>query len=138
MRLQLIRNATLKLRYADEVILIDPDLAALLSRPSFTGRSANPMVALPLPAEDIVNGLSLLIVSHLHRDHFDAVESLPKDLPVLCQPGDETRIREHGFTTVLPVEHALRWNQLTITRVGGRHGGNGYGAHLGVCVRRRG
>jgi L-ascorbate metabolism protein UlaG (beta-lactamase superfamily) len=131
MRLQLIRNATLKLHYANEVILIDPDLAAPLSRPSFTGRSANPMVGLPLPTAAIAANLSLLIVSHLHRDHFDAVEPLPKNLPLLCQPGDETAIAERGFTQVLPIERTLRWNNITITRVGGQHGIGTVGALMG-------
>lgn len=131
MHLQLIRNATLKLRYADEVILIDPDFAAPLSRPSFTGRSANPMVGLPLPTAAIATNLSLLIVSHLHRDHFDAVEPLPKNLPIICQPGNEAAVAERGFAQVLPVERTLRWNRLTITRVDGQHGVGAVGALMG-------
>ena len=45
MLLQLIRNATLRLRYAGHTLLIDPDLAAKHSRPSFTGRSPTPPMA---------------------------------------------------------------------------------------------
>ena len=106
MQLQLLRNATLKLRYADRTILVDPDFGHLHSRRSFTGRSANPMVALPLPIEDILAGVDLVIVSHLHADHFDEVAkaSLPKDLPVICRPGDEEAIAEAGFR----VGHAAR------------------------------
>lgn len=77
MQLQLIRNATLRLRYAGHTILIDPDLADKHSRPSFTGLLPNPMVDLPLSPTKIVAGIDLLIVSHLHRDHFDAVEPIP-------------------------------------------------------------
>src|SRR5215212_5020833 len=109
MQLQLIRNATLRLRYAGHMILIDPDLAVKHSRPSFTGRSPNPMVDLPVPLAEIVADLDLLIVSHLHRDHFDAVESIPTTLPVICQPGDQARIAERGFTQVTAVADALDW-----------------------------
>jgi L-ascorbate metabolism protein UlaG (beta-lactamase superfamily) len=132
MILQLIRNATLRLTYADETILIDPDLAAPFTRPSFTGRSANPMVALPLPIATITQSLSMILVSHLHRDHFDAVELLPASLPLLCQPGDEERIAARGFERVIPVAETLRWNRIQITRVGGQHGAGAVGQLMGA------
>lgn len=132
MRIQLLRNATLKLHYAGQIILIDPDLAAKHTRPSFTGRSPNPMVDLPQPPEAIAAGLTLIVVSHLHRDHFDAVESLPSSLPVLCQPGDEARIAEHGFEQVLAVAGELEWAGLRITRVGGQHGLGAVGQIMGA------
>ena len=91
MRLRLLRNATQRLRYARRELLLDPYFAPKHSRPSFTGRSPNPLVDLPCSPEEIMDGAELLIVSHLHSDHFDpeAQRLLPKDLPVLCQPGDE-------------------------------------------------
>ena len=132
MRMQLLRNATLKLSYAGQTILIDPDLAAKHARPSFTGRSANPMVELPLPPEAIAAGLTLLVVSHLHRDHFDATEALPADLPVLCQPGDEVRIAERGFSQARPVAGELEWGGLRINRTGGQHGLGAVGQLMGA------
>jgi L-ascorbate metabolism protein UlaG (beta-lactamase superfamily) len=134
MQLQLIRNATLKLIYAGRTILIDPDLAAKHSRPSFTGRSPNPMVDLPVPLAEIVAGLDLLIVSHLHRDHFDAVEPIPAALPVLCQPGDEARIAERGFTQVTPVADALDWGGIHLTRTAGQHGISAVGRTMGAVA----
>lgn len=131
MRLQLIRNATLKLTYAGQTILIDPDLAAPFTRPSFTGRSANPMVDLPLPVAAITAGLDCVLVSHLHRDHFDAVEALPLDLPLFCQPGDEGPIAARGFTDVRPLADTLDWNGICMTRVGGRHGSGAVGQLMG-------
>jgi len=132
MRLQLLRNATLKLTYAQQAILIDPDLAAKYSRPSFTGRSANPMVDLPLPLATITAGLSAIIVSHLHRDHFDAVEALPATLPVVCQPGDEARIAERGFTHVLPLADDLFWDGIRLNRTDGEHGMGAVGRVMGA------
>src|SRR5215212_8197550 len=134
MQLQLIRNATLKLTYAGHIILIDPDLAAKHSRPSFTGRSLNPMVDLPLSPAEIVNSIELLIVSHLHRDHFDAVESIPTVLPVLCQPGDEARIAERGFTHVTPVADGLDWGNIQVTRTAGQHGTGAVGRMMGAVA----
>ena len=71
MKLQLIRNATLKLEYGGRTILIDPFFAARHSRPSFTWRSLNPLVDLPVHIDTILSGVELVVVSHLHADHFD-------------------------------------------------------------------
>jgi L-ascorbate metabolism protein UlaG (beta-lactamase superfamily) len=134
MQIRLIRNATLKLTYAGHTILIDPDLAAKHSRPSFTGRSPNPMVDLPMPLAEIVAGIDLLIVSHLHRDHFDAVEPIPAALPVICQPGDEARIAERGFTHVTPVADALDWGGIHLTSTAGQHGTGAVGRTMGAVA----
>src|SRR5262249_19750378 len=102
MRLRLLRNATQRLRYAGRELLLAPFFAPRHSRPSFAGRSPNPLVDLHCPPEEIMVGAELLVVSPLHSDHFDpeAQRLLPKALPVLCQPGDETTIRGHGFAEV--------------------------------------
>jgi len=134
MRFQLIRNATLRLRYAGHTILIDPDLAAKHSRPSFTGRSPNPMVDLPVPIDEILAGIDRLIVSHLHRDHFDAVEPIPAALPLLCQPGDETRIAERGFTQVTPLADTLDWGGIHLARTAGQHGIGAVGQLMGAVA----
>ena len=134
MQLQLIRNATLRLGYAGHTILIDPDLAAKHSRPSFTGRSLNPIVDLPLPLAEIVAGIDLLLVSHLHRDHFDAIEPIPLALPVFCQPGDEARIAERGFTHVTPVADALEWGGISLIRTAAQHGTGEVGRTMGAVA----
>jgi L-ascorbate metabolism protein UlaG (beta-lactamase superfamily) len=124
MHLQLLRNATLKLNYAGKTVLIDPDFGPRHSRSSFTGRSLNPMVELPESIGTILQGVELLIVSHLHQDHFDTVarQSVPKTLPLICQPGDETIIRDLGFTSVTPLTDSIDWNGITLTRREGSHG----------------
>ncbi|TWB61837.1 L-ascorbate metabolism protein UlaG (beta-lactamase superfamily) [Rhizobium sp. ERR 922] len=124
MQLELIRNATLKISYGGHVLLIDPYFAPRHSLPSFTGRFPNPMTELPRSIDDILQGVELVIVSHLHTDHFDAVakEHVPKTLPILCQPGDEGRIRDAGFTNVIPLAQSVTWQGLTITPRQGSHG----------------
>jgi L-ascorbate metabolism protein UlaG (beta-lactamase superfamily) len=124
MRLQLIRNATLLLDYAGRHILIDPYFAPKHSRPSYTGQSPNPLVDLPISPERTLDGVELVVVSHLHSDHFDPVahELVPKTLPLLCQPGDEPTIRDKGFQDVTPVGDSLAWNNVHISRTAGHHG----------------
>jgi L-ascorbate metabolism protein UlaG (beta-lactamase superfamily) len=133
MRLQLIRSATLILKYAGHHVLIDPDFAPKHARESMAGRSPNPMGDLPIPVAQILEGVELVIVSHLHRDHFDAEAQrlIPKHLPVLCQPGDESAIQSAGFRDVTPVSNALQWKNVCITRTDGRHGLGDVGAMMG-------
>lgn len=133
MRLQLIRNATLKLDYAGRTILIDPYLAPKHSLPSFTGRSPNPMTELPLGIDEILRGVELVVVSHLHTDHFDDVakQVVPKQLPLICQPGDEDTIRAAGFQDVVPLTSSLEWQGIRFTRRQGSHG-------LGPVVEKMG
>src|SRR5258706_14289969 len=111
MKLQLIRNATLCLTYAGEIILIDPYFAPKHSLPTYTGKSLNPMVELPLPIEAILKDVGLVIVSHLHSDHFDTVaqQHVPKTLHLFCQPGNEDKIREKGFQQVAPIKDEANW-----------------------------
>jgi L-ascorbate metabolism protein UlaG (beta-lactamase superfamily) len=127
MRFRLIRSATLRLCYAGRELLVDPYFAPRHSRPSFTGKSPNPLIELPVPSGEVMAGVELVIVSHLHSDHFDpeAQRLLPKDLPILCQPGDEDTIRGvrgHGFQDVTPVEGSVTWEGITVTRAPGQHG----------------
>src|ERR687898_3492573 len=105
MRVQLIRNATLKMNYGGATILVDPYFAPRHSLPSFTGRSPNPMTELPVSTDAILDGVELVIVSHLHTDHFCSVakEIVPKHLLLICRPGDEETIRKAGFQDVTPL-----------------------------------
>ncbi|HEV7321626.1 MAG TPA: MBL fold metallo-hydrolase [Ensifer sp.] len=124
MKLQLIRNATLKFDYAGHTILIDPFLGPKDSLPSFAGHSPNPTVGLPIAIDEILAGVELVIISHLHEDHFDdtAKHRVPKGLPIFCQPGDEEAIRAAGFRDVTPLSGEARWQGLKLTRRDGSHG----------------
>lgn len=124
MELQLIRNATLRLRYNGRLILIDPFLAPKHTLEMFAGIAPNPLVDLPCKPEEVVEGVEMVVVSHLHVDHFDEVarELLPKKLPLLCQPGDAETIRGYGFGQVKPVEEGIEWEGIRIRRSAGQHG----------------
>lgn len=133
MKLRLLRNATLKLEILGKTILIDPFFAPKGSRPSFTGRALNPLVELPATPEEILNGVELVVVSHLHADHFDPVAQslVPKHLPLICQPGDEDKIRSYGFSDVTPLADVIDWQGIRFKRREGSHG-------LGPVVEKMG
>jgi L-ascorbate metabolism protein UlaG (beta-lactamase superfamily) len=133
MKLRLLRNATLKLEISGRIVLIDPFFAPKGSRPSFTGRAPNPLVELPATPEEILDGVELVVVSHLHADHFDPVAQslVPKYLPLICQPGDEHKIRSYGFNDVMPLAKVVDWNGIRLQRREGSHG-------LGPVVQKMG
>jgi len=127
MHLRLIRNATLRLELDGRHLLVDPMLDPAGARPPVEDTEndrRNPLVELPEPAEVVVAGIDAVLVTHMHRDHFDdtAAELLPKDVPVLCQPEDAERLRGLGFTDVRPVERSARLDGIEVTRTPARHG----------------
>ena len=106
-QIQQIRNATIKVTYGETTFLIDPMLAEQGAYPGFpnTYRSElrNPLVDLPMAAEDVIEGTDAVIVTHTHLDHWDdaAQKLLPKELPLFVQSAaDAEMIRSQGFQDV--------------------------------------
>ena len=124
MKIQLIRNATMKITYAGQTVLTDPMLCPRHGLRSFAGIEENPIVDLPMAMDEILAGITGIIVSHTHSDHYEATaeEVLPKGIPLFCQPGDEVQIRKAGFENVLPIESSCSWEGITLARTGGKHG----------------
>jgi len=126
MKLQQIRNSTLKISLAGKTILTDPVLLPKHGIASFSGKEKNPVVELPIPAEAVISGIDMVLVSHLHPDHFDAgaKKMLPRDIPLFCRPGHEDAIRKGQFSAVTPIQTSVVWEGIEITRTPGRHAGN--------------
>jgi L-ascorbate metabolism protein UlaG (beta-lactamase superfamily) len=125
-RLTLVRNATVIVEVAGRRILVDPMLDDMGARPPIQGTKnqvPNPTVPLPFPAEQVVEGLDGVIVTHRHRDHLDTrgEELVPRDVPVFCQPEDEQALRELGLDA-RAVDAAVEWDGLRVTRTPARHG----------------
>lgn len=124
MRLRLLRNATLRLSYAGQEILIDPCFGAKGSLPSFVGIVPNPTVELPTDSDAILSTVDITLISHLHIDHFDpaAEAALPKDMTIFCQPENLEEIRDKGFTAVTVLPEKTDWNGVSFKRTIGQHG----------------
>jgi L-ascorbate metabolism protein UlaG (beta-lactamase superfamily) len=125
-RLTLVRNATLILELKGRRLLVDPMLDDVAARPAVENTDndrRNPLVPLPFPAEQVVAGIDAVLVTHLHRDHFDdtAAGYLPRAVPVFCQPEDESRLRELGLAAYA-VADDLEFEGLRISRTSGQHG----------------
>lgn len=133
MEIQLIRNATLRITCSDSLFIIDPYLAPKHSLPSYAGKSPNPLVDLPCSPQEVIDGIEMALISHLHTDHFDpaAQNLLSKSLPIFCQPGNEEYIQGKGFQLVTPIKDSMKWQNITITRTEGQHGTGSVLADMG-------
>jgi L-ascorbate metabolism protein UlaG (beta-lactamase superfamily) len=129
-KITLVRHATLLLETSHGRVLVDPMLRAAGTTPPIkntpNGRR-NPLVELPLSPAEVVAGVDLCLVTHLHSDHFDdaADEVLPRDLPILTQPESAEALAARGFTNIA-VEHP----SIPMTR--GRHGTGEIGEAMGA------
>ena len=125
-KIQLIRNATIKIEYAGKTFLTDPMLSPKESFMSFVEPNVNknPTVDLPMSNQEILNGVHAVLVTHAHPDHFDpvAIQQINKDLPLFYQPFDEKTITESAFKNARKVETAINWEGINIIRTGGKHG----------------
>jgi L-ascorbate metabolism protein UlaG (beta-lactamase superfamily) len=126
MRLTLVRHATVILELDGRRVLVEPmldDVGAREPVEDSPNPRRNPLVPLPFPAEEVVRNLDAVVITHLHKDHFDETGArlVPRDVPVFCQPEDEQRLRELGLDA-RPVENELDWDGLRIVRTSGRHG----------------
>jgi L-ascorbate metabolism protein UlaG (beta-lactamase superfamily) len=120
-------------------ILVDP----MLSRKDAMDPVGNasvveriPMTELPISDDELtalIAQLDGVLVTHLHRDHWDAraAELLPKTLPILCPPECAEKIQQAGFVEVQTIESSVEWLGLQIHRTDGQHGTGEIGKLMG-------
>ena len=125
MKVRLVRHATLLIDSSLGRILVDPMLRAAGTTPPIENTPnprPNPLVEMPLRIDEVLDGVDLCIVTHLHRDHFD--DLVPLDLPILTQPESAEELRQRGHTNVA-TEHPA----IPMTR--GHHGTGEIGRAMG-------
>jgi L-ascorbate metabolism protein UlaG (beta-lactamase superfamily) len=100
-------------RYGGFTFLTDPNFLhrgdhAYLGLGLRSRRLTDPALELEdLPALDFV------LLSHHHGDHFDQIvaERLPRDLPIITEPGSADKLRRQGFTRPIPLR---TWQTLQV------------------------
>lgn len=124
MDVQLIRNATVKIKYAGKTILVDPMFSPKDTIDSFAGIARNPTVDLTISIDNILDNVDFVIVTHTHPDHFDTLarEKLPKDIKLFCQPADKDLMEKASFVNTEVVEAKTTFQNISLTRTGGKHG----------------
>jgi len=127
MQLQLIRHATLLLDYAGMRLLVDPmlsDAGAMAPIQNSPQPRNNPLVPLPCSVDEVLDGVQAVLVTHTHRDHWDdaAIQLVPKDLPIFCQPEDLKKMEDTHFLNAAAVHDVRHWSKICITRTHAQHG----------------
>ena len=136
--LRLIRSATLLVELGGTTLLVDPMLGDPHTLPPFENTAPatkNPLVGLPQPTTKIVSAAQVVLVTHLHRDHFDptAEALIDRATPIVCQPADAATLAAKGFSDVRPVDSRLDVHGVTVKRVAARHTLGHHEAELGPC-----
>lgn len=132
MKIQQIRNATIKITYGNMTFLVDPWLAekgtmgCLADFKTTIPDKAKekirmPIVWLPQPIKEILAGVDAYIITHIHPDHIDMCQDgtvgtlLNKSTPVYVQNAeDQAILLKSGFKFVtvltekgLPLPHNI-------------------------------
>jgi len=140
MQVQFLRHATSIITVQGLNLLLDPMLSPVGAMDAVANAADTrriPLVDLPLQngeLEKALNSIDAVLVTHTHRDHWDkrALELLPKNLPIFCQPVDEASIKESGFTSAMPVGMMIEWRGIRLHRTRGRHGTGEIGQRMGA------
>lgn len=131
---RLIRNATLKIDYDGNTILLDPMLGEKGTLMSALGVNLNPRVHLTMPIREILDGVDFVMLTHTHVDHYDrtAKDSIPKDMMFYVQPADLDSVAvKDRFEKTQAIVDSAKINNLTIIRVEGSHGKGELGKMMG-------
>ncbi|MEO5606120.1 MAG: MBL fold metallo-hydrolase [Polaromonas sp.] len=128
-KVQLIRNATVKIDFSGTTFLVDPMLSPKDAFPGFPGtyhsELRNPLVGLPFSVDDVLKSVEAVVVTHTHTDHWDeaAQKQIPKNMPVFVQnETDAKTIRGQGFKDVRVLKGTTTFNGVKLSRTGGQHG----------------
>ena len=128
--MQFIGNATLLIRYGPFTVLTDPNLIHRGGEVTLGyGLTATRTTDPALDAEQVPRP-DLVILSHDHGDHFDAVAAdwLDPGVPILTAPAAAASLEERGFRDVRPLrtwasaEFVRGGVRLRVTAAPARHG----------------
>ncbi|MDZ5710752.1 MBL fold metallo-hydrolase [Jeotgalibacillus haloalkalitolerans] len=129
MNIQLIRNATLVVHYAGKKFLVDPFLADKGAYPPFQNAARqdqnNPLVELPIPIDEVIQGVNAVILTHLHLDHYDeaAKNAIPKNMKVFVQNDEDLeKVKEDGFENLEVLSEQTEFEGVQLIKTVGEHG----------------
>lgn len=111
-----IGTATMLLRFGSFTVLTDPNFLHRGQRAYLGYGLTSRRLTEPTAQPADLPPLDLIVLSHLHGDHWDRVarEGLDRDLPIWTTPQAEKRLRKQGFRYA---EKLDRWGSRTL-----RHG----------------
>lgn len=140
MKIQQIRNATVKIEYSGTTFLVDPWLLKKGEFGTFRNTPFRPltedredipmpMVELPMPKEELLKGIDAYILTHFHPDHIDwnkegiLGDSLNKHIPTFVEnPEDAKKLWDEGFTDLEVLYQNSSIKDIELIKTPCRHG----------------
>jgi L-ascorbate metabolism protein UlaG (beta-lactamase superfamily) len=131
MKIQLIRNATIVVEYAEKKILVDPmfskkgELSPAPMPAKDWNMKRNPLHELPISIDEIIKDIDFVFLTHLHFDHWDkaAEKALPKNIKIFVQDeNDKKKIEKSGFTDVEILTENSTFKEIKLSRTKAQHG----------------
>lgn len=144
MKIQQIRNATVRITFGGSTFLVDPWLAPKRTMGCFADIPGHPFTVpdpvkeqilmpifdLPMPAADVLKGVDAYIVTHIHPDHIDMAPDgtvggpLDHACPVFVQSEEDAAVfRRSGFTDVRVLSsEGTSFAGVRLTKTPARHG----------------
>jgi L-ascorbate metabolism protein UlaG (beta-lactamase superfamily) len=131
--IQFIGTATVLIRYQGMTILTDPNFLHRGERAHLGYGLSTQRLTSPAIEFDALPPIDLVLLSHMHEDHFDRLvqKKLRRDVPIVTTREAGERLGQLGFTQRYSLS---RWDSLTvrkgeatlrITSMPGRHGPRG-------------
>ncbi|HET9960360.1 MAG TPA: MBL fold metallo-hydrolase [Polyangiaceae bacterium] len=123
LRVRWLGGPTATLERSGLRVLTDPmlgpreDVAFRLPKHPSSGVLDAPVARYTSPPAFDMQGLTAILISHTHNDHFDATaqRTLPKSLPVVVAKAGADKVRAAGFADVRPLD----WSEsLTLEHAG--------------------
>lgn len=128
--LQFIGNATVLIRYGELTILTDPNFLHKGDHVHLGYGLKSERLTDPAIPFDKLPDIDLVLLSHLHGDHFDQLvqQKLRRDMPIVTTPEAAKGLRELGFEQPHALQHWQSMEvrkgatRLRITGMPARHG----------------
>lgn len=143
MKIKQIRNATVRIEYADKTFLVDPWLGEKYSGGCFSmlpGRPVHavdsvkdnilyPIFDLPEPLEQVLHGIDYYLLTHVHPDHIDMLPNgtvgapLDKSKPIYVHNENDAKILQAShFENVSVLKEQTLCDNITLYKTAARHG----------------
>lgn len=140
MKIEQIRNATVRIEYAGKIFLTDPwlvekgGIGVFADTPYQCCKAEQkyvpmPMCELPKPIDAVLDGIDAYVVTHVHPDHIDMAPDgtvgrfLDKTVPVFVQNTTDAETFLHsGFTDVTVLYENSMFDTVQLIKTPGRHG----------------